>query len=288
MSLVLTDSKVDAKLLRRGKVRDVYDLGDKLLLVATDRLSAFDCILPTPIPDKGKLLTQCAAKWFELTKHIVPNHLISTSLKDIPVKLGPEYEGRVMLCKKADRVDAECVARGYVAGSGWKTYEQTGRLLDHTLPAGLREAGKLPNPIFTPATKNDEGHDENITRAKLAEAVGADTAKQLEELTLKLYDFASDFLAQRGLILADTKFEFGFVDGKLIVIDEMLTPDSSRVWDAKAYREGSSPASFDKQFVRDHLERTGWNKLPPAPALPPEIAEGTAERYREYLRLISR
>ncbi len=287
---VLTQSDIPGlKLLRRGKVRDVYDLGDKLLIVATDRLSAFDYILPTPIPEKGRILTQISGFWFKKTKGLVPNHFITDELPYIQkalgssVKLDPAlYDGRCTLAWKAERLDAECVARGYIAGSGWKEYRQTGRVCGHVLPAGLSEASKLPEPIFTPATKNDSGHDENISREKLAEMIGKDTALELERLTIKLYNYASSFLRERGLILADTKFEFGRKDGQLIVIDEMLTPDSSRVWSELRYKVGSSPASYDKQYVRDHLERVGWNKQPPVPELPAEVAEGTARRYNEF------
>ncbi len=296
MSSALTESKIEGlTLLRRGKVRDVYDLGDKLLLVATDRLSAFDHVLPTPIPEKGKLLTQISARWFKLTRDLVPNHLISADLAEIQrqlprgVRLDPaEYSGRATLCRKAQRLDVECVARGYISGSAWKEYQKTGRYLDHALPKGLKESSKLPQPIFTPAIKNDEGHDENVTREKIAALIGKETADELERLTLLLYDFAARRLEDRNLILADTKFEFGLVDGELILIDEMLTPDSSRVWDAKTYKPGGSPASFDKQFVRDYLEKIRWNKQAPAPALPKEIAEGTAQRYNAFLEAVSR
>jgi phosphoribosylaminoimidazole-succinocarboxamide synthase len=288
MSL-LTKSDIEGlTLLRRGKVRDVYDLGDKLLIVSTDRLSAFDCILPTPIPEKGVILTQISNFWFEKTRHLVPNHLIATDLAEIQkalpknVLLSPDFAGRTMLTWKAERIDVECVARGYLAGSGWKEYAQTGRVCGHALPPGLQEASALPEPIFTPATKNDTGHDQNISREECAKAVGLETMKELERLTLKLYSFAASFLRQRGLILADTKFEFGRHNGGLMLIDEALTPDSSRVWSERTYKQGTSPASYDKQFVRDHLERVGWNKLPPAPELPAEVAEGTARRYAEF------
>lgn len=277
-------------LLRRGKVRDVYDLGERLLIVASDRLSAFDAILPTPIPDKGKILTRAALFWFDLTKNIVPNHLISADYDAICAALPPGarldrawFDGRMMLVYKAKRIDAECVARAYLAGSGWKEYKSTGAVAGHSLPAGLKEADKLPTPIFTPATKADEGHDENITREALAEKVGDDLAKELERLTLSVFDVASKHLARRELILADTKFEFGFINGKLCLIDEILTPDSSRVWVKNDWKPGRSPDGFDKQFVRDWLERSGWNKRPPAPALPAEVVDGTLRRYRDFL-----
>jgi phosphoribosylaminoimidazole-succinocarboxamide synthase len=280
-------------LLRRGKVRDVYDLGERLLIVATDRISAFDHILPTPVPGKGRVLTQVSAFWFDKTTAIVPNHLLSADLpairRSLPsgISVSDEFSGRVTLAHKARRVDAECVVRGYLAGSGWKQYQQSGAVCGHKLPAGLREAERLPEPIFTPSTKAEQGHDENISRAQLADLVGADTARRLETAALKLYAFGADFLARRGVILADTKFEFGFLGEELIVIDEMLTPDSSRLWPAASYRPGSSPESFDKQFVRDHLERVRWDKTSPPPALPQDVVSGTARRYEEFLRIVT-
>ncbi|MBI4376836.1 MAG: phosphoribosylaminoimidazolesuccinocarboxamide synthase [Elusimicrobia bacterium] len=293
MNALLTESSIPGlKLWRRGKVRDVYELGERLLVVSTDRLSAFDHILPSPIPDKGKILTQVSAWWFAKTASLTPNHMISADLSEIKrlepklAGLGPDYEGRAMLVKKARRIDAECVVRGYLAGSGWKEYRRTGSVCGHALPQGLVEASRLPRPIFTPATKSDSGHDENISREQLAAAVGPAQAKELERLSLALYGFASDFLKERGIILADTKFEFGLLDGRLIVIDEMLTPDSSRLWPLAAYKPGSSPPSFDKQYVRDHLEKIGWDKNPPAPALPQDVIQGTAKRYEEFLRIL--
>lgn len=280
-------------LLRRGKVRDVYDLGDKLLIVASDRLSAFDVILPTPIPGKGKILTTAALFWFELTKNVVPNHLITADFSEIQrsagIKLDREwFDGRMMLVRKAKRIDAECVARAYLAGSGWKEYKATGMVGGHALPEGLLAASKLPEPIFTPATKADEGHDENISREKLAELIGTDLAKELERLTLAVFAKAAEHLGKRGLILADTKFEFGFIDGKLCLIDEILTPDSSRVWERKDWAPGKTPDGFDKQFVRDWLERSGWNKVAPAPALPADVVSGTLARYREFLAKVTK
>ena len=280
-------------LLRRGKVRDVYDLGEKLLIISTDRLSAFDHILPTPIPGKGQILTEISAYWFNATSPLVANHLISTDLKEIVkvlpagTRLGPEFSGRTMLAHKARRVDAECVVRGYLAGSGFKEYQKTGAVGGRKLPAGLLEATRLPEPIFTPSTKADEGHDENISRERLADIVGRETAGELERLSLLLYTAAANRLAIHGLILADTKFEFGFLGEKLIVIDEMLTPDSSRLWDTAAYKPGQTPESFDKQYVRDYLEKIAWDKNAPAPALPAEVVEGTVLRYREALRKIT-
>jgi phosphoribosylaminoimidazole-succinocarboxamide synthase len=279
------------KLLARGKVRDIYDLGDKLLIIATDRLSAFDVVLPTPIPEKGRVLTQMSAFWFQRTARIAPNHLISAEFKEIVrelprgVKLDPAlFDGRMMLVKKAKRLDAECVVRGYLAGSGWKEYQKTGAVCGHLLPKGLMEAEKLPEPIFTPSTKASVGHDQNITREEMAKIVGKEPAKELERLSLALYHAAGSYMEQCGLILADTKFEFGTLEGEIILIDEAVTPDSSRFWDIQHYRPGSSPESFDKQFVRDYLERIGWNKTPPGPALPADVVQGTSQRYREALR----
>jgi phosphoribosylaminoimidazole-succinocarboxamide synthase len=293
MGIETTAADIGLPLLRRGKVRDVYDLGERLLIVATDRISAFDHILPTPVPGKGRVLTEVSAFWFQKTTGIVPNHLVSTSLSDIRrglpagVALGEELSGRATLAHKARRVDAECVVRGYLAGSGWKEYQKTGAVCGRDLPAGLREADRLPEPIFTPSTKAEQGHDENISREQLADLVGADTARRLEAASLALYSFGADFLARRGVILADTKFEFGFLGDALIAIDEMLTPDSSRLWPANSYRPGASPESFDKQFVRDHLERVRWDKTSPPPALPPEVVSGTARRYEEFLRIVT-
>jgi len=280
------------KLLRRGKVRDVYDLGSKLLIVASDRLSAFDVVLPTPIPDKGKILTAAALFWFDLTKNVVANHLITADFdaiqKELPVQLDRNwFDGRMMLVHKAERIDAECVARAYLAGSGWKEYKATGKVGGHALPAGLKEADKLPSPIFTPATKADEGHDENISREKLAEMIGTDLTKKLEELTLRVFAVASEHLAKRDLILADTKFEFGDINGNLCLIDEILTPDSSRVWEKRDWKPGKTPDGFDKQFARDYLEKSGWNKQPPAPALPAGVIEGTLSRYRDFLKKVT-
>lgn len=277
-------------LLRRGKVRDVYDLHDKLLIVASDRLSAFDVVLPTPIPGKGKILTSAALYWFERTKDIIPNHLITADFDAIVSALGGAekldrdwFDGRMMLVRKADRIDAECVARGYLVGSGYNDYMIGGAVCGHVLPPGLQEADRLPEPIFTPATKAFEGHDQNITPAELAQAVGAPIAAELERLTLAIFNRAGQHMDSRGLILADTKLEFGFIDGKLTLIDEILTPDSSRVWEKSSWAPGKIPDGFDKQFVRDWLNRSDWDKRPPAPDLPAEIVEGTLSRYREFL-----
>jgi len=282
------------KLHRRGKVRDVYDLGRHLLLVATDRVSAFDHVLSPPIPGKGRILTEISTFWFHRTAGLVPNHLVSTDLDEI-ARLAPEaaldpalFSGRTTLARKARRIDVECVVRGYLAGSGWKDYQRSGTVCGHELTAGLELAARLPEPIFTPATKADTGHDENISRETLADIVGGELAKELESLSIRLYSEGAAYMETRGLLLADTKFEFGFIDDKLCVIDEMLTPDSSRFWDANTYRTGISPESFDKQFVRDHLEAVGWDKNPPVPKLPPEVVEGTTQRYREALTRLTR
>lgn len=274
----------------KGKVRDVYDLGDKLLIVATDRISAFDSILPTGIPGKGKILTQLSVFWFGLTEDIVPNHLVSTSTENYPEPLrayADQMKGRSMLVKKAERLDIECVVRGYLAGSGWKEYQAAGTLCGIPLPAGLNYADKLPQPIFTPAFKADSGHDENISRERMAALIGEDLTSRIVDISLALYQYAADYALERGVIIADTKFEFGLVDGELTIIDEVLTPDSSRFWDPATYIPGSSPQSYDKQFVRDYLEAIDWDKEPPAPGLPEDIVTHTADKYREVYRLIT-
>lgn len=271
----------DLPLLHRGKVRETYAVGDdRLLLVATDRLSAFDVVFDQPIPDKGRLLTQLSAYWFELLADIGPTHFVSVQTDALPAAAQmPELAGRTTLARRAERIDAECVVRGYLAGSGWAEYGRSGSVGGHELPSGLREAERLPEPIFTPSTKAEVGHDENITRSQLADMLGADLARSLEERSLALYAAGVARAEQVGLILADTKFEFGWIDGQLALIDEVLTPDSSRFWDAAAYAPGSSPASFDKQYVRDFVAGSGWNREPPAPRLPDEVIEGTRVRY---------
>jgi phosphoribosylaminoimidazole-succinocarboxamide synthase len=286
----LTQSEVPgATLFRRGKVRDVYEAGgDRLVIVASDRLSAFDVVLPTPIPDKGRVLTELSSFWFDRTERVVPNHLVSTDIDDFPdvFREVAELEGRAVLVKRCERIDVECVARGYISGSAWTEYKALGTVASEALPKDLQESQRLDQPIFTPATKAESGHDVNISRAQLSSMVGTELADQLEAVTLELYEKAHTYALGRGLILADTKFEFGFYDGKLTLIDEALTPDSSRYWDAASYKPGSSPASYDKQYVRDFLVRSGWNKEPPAPALPPDVVEGTSQRYREcYAKL---
>lgn len=281
------------KLLHRGKVRDVYEAGDnRLLIVATDRLSAFDCVLPTPIPGKGRVLTQLSLFWFDMLAKVVPNHLIATCVDDYPEefrKFRDRLEGRSMLVHKARMAPVECVARGYISGSGWKDYKKTGAICGIPLPQGLKESDRLPEPLFTPSTKAEVGHDENISFDAAAATVGSETAAKLKELTLKVYSTAADFALTKGIILADTKFEFGYVGDTMVLADEVLTPDSSRFWPADEYKPGGAQPSFDKQYVRDWLEASGWNKQPPAPALPDDVAERTGAKYREaYERLVGK
>ena len=273
-----------------GKVRDIYDLGDKLLIVASDRISAFDHILPTGIPDKGKILTRLSSFWFTKMESVVKNHVISTDVDDFDLDFGNDkevYRGRSMLVRKAEVVPVECVARGYLAGSAWRDYQETGSVCGVNLPAGLREADKLPEPIYTPATKATSGHDINIGFDEVARTVGEETARELKEKSLTIFERASEFAQQRGLILSDTKFEFGTIDGDLAVIDELLTPDSSRFWLSETYEPGHAQYGFDKQYVRDYLETTGWDKDSPPPPLPDGVVQGTRERYVEALRRIT-
>jgi phosphoribosylaminoimidazole-succinocarboxamide synthase len=271
---------------RRGKVRDTFDLGDgTLLMVATDRLSAFDVVLPTPIPDKGAILTQMSRWWFDRTDHIVPNHLRSDDPGSLPGEVPwDEWRQRSMRVARGERIDIECVVRGYLAGSGWKEYRQHGTLAGEALPAGLQNSSKLPELRFTPAAKNDDGHDENISRGQLADAVGSELARQLEDISIRLFEYAGEEAGRAGLILADTKFEFGWVDGELTLIDEVFTPDSSRFWEGTSYREGVDQPSFDKQFVRDYLETLDWDKTPPGPELPSDVVQHTRDKYREAAR----
>ena len=274
---------------RSGKVRDTYDLGDQLLMVASDRVSAFDVILPDAIPDKGRVLTMLSSWWFRQTDAIAPNHLLSTDVDDLPEAVQPYREvlrDRFMLVRKAERIDIECVVRGYLAGSGWAEYQRSRTVCGEQLPDGLVESSALPNPIFTPAAKVDDGHDENITFGEVERRVGKDVARRLRDASMALYAFAERKARQQGILIADTKFEFGLIDKQLIVIDEMLTPDSSRFWDASLYEPGRSQDSLDKQPIRDWLEASGWNKTPPAPPLPPGVIEATTRRYRSaYERL---
>jgi phosphoribosylaminoimidazole-succinocarboxamide synthase len=272
-----------------GKVRDVYAVGDDLLIVATDRISAFDCILPQGIPGKGRVLTQMSLFWFDLLKDLVPNHLISANVADFPAPLQAfhdQLEGRSMLVKRCRMEPVECVARGYVSGSGWKDYKRTGAICGIPLPAGLVESDRLPEPIFTPAAKATSGHDENISLDEVIATVGADTAALLRDLTLKIYARAASHAESRGIILADTKFEFGWHKGELLLGDEVLTPDSSRYWPRDSYQPGGAQKSFDKQFVRDYLETLTWDKQPPAPPLPDDVIAKTSEKYHDaYFRI---
>jgi phosphoribosylaminoimidazole-succinocarboxamide synthase len=279
---------VTAELHARGKVRDIYEAGpDSLVMVASDRISAFDVVLPTPIPRKGQVLTGLSLFWFEQVKDLVPNHLITADYREFPEGFRePELAGRAMLVKRADVVPIECVARGYLSGSGWKEYTRSGTVCGIELPSGLTESDRLPHPIFTPSTKATEGHDENITIEQAADLVGEGLARKLEELTLSIYERGAEIARERGIILADTKFEFGFADGELILIDEVMTPDSSRFWPADEYEPGHGQPSYDKQFVRDWLEEGDWNKEPPGPELPEEVVNGTSSRYCEaYVRI---
>lgn len=277
--------------LRSGKVREVFDLGENLLFVATDRISAFDCILPNAIPRKGEVLTRISSFWFEKLD-FVPNHLVTAHFRQFPEALKPfeaELAGRSMIVKKAQPLPVECVARGYLAGSGWKEYQESGTVCGHELPKGLRLGDRLPETLFTPSTKAQTGHDENITWRECRAILGDELALQARKWTIDLYEHGRAFAGQNGIIVADTKFEFGVLNGELVLIDECLTPDSSRFWPESEYAPGSSPPSFDKQFVRDYLETLDWNKQPPAPQLPAEIVQKTAEKYQEaYFRLTGR
>ncbi len=274
----------------RGKVRDVYSIGGKLLIVATDRISAFDYILATGIPDKGRVLTQLSIFWFDFLRDVTPTHFLTAQVGDYPQPL-PQYagqiEGRSMLVKRADMIEIECVARGYLSGSGWKEYQQQGTVCGIPLPAGLRESDKLSEPIFTPATKAQSGHDENVSFEHVVSLIGEDLAKRLRDLTLDIYARASKYAETKGIIIADTKFEFGFVGDQLVLGDEVLTPDSSRFWPADTYKPGGPQFSFDKQYVRDYLESIHWNKQPPAPGLPAEVAAKTGEKYRQAYRVLT-
>jgi len=288
---VVETSVSELNLVRRGKVRDVYAIDEeRLLIAATDRISAFDCILPTPIERKGEVLTAISQFWFSRLAHIVPNHLLTTRIEEMPQAVqnhADELRGRSMLVRRTDVFPVECVVRGYITGSGWKDYLRTGQVCGHQLPAGLRESEKLAEPIFTPATKAETGHDENISEKQMAEIVGDEVTTLLRDISLRIYKEASDYARERGIIIADTKFEFGRAgDGQAILIDEVLTPDSSRFWPADSYAVGQGQASFDKQYVRDYLETLDWNKQPPAPELPPEVAKATTARYLEAYELL--
>lgn len=286
---------LELKLMHKGKVRDLYSAGEKyLLIVSSDRISAFDFILPTPVPGKGALLNKISKFWFDRTGHIIKNHIVSTDIEEIRARVsapaGFDWEymrGRAMLVHRAKRVDFECVVRGYITGSGWKEYLKQGSVCGLKLPAGLKEAQKLPEPLFTPTTKADQGHDENVTFEVMAAALPSGLALTIKDTSLALYKFAAEHLERRGILLADTKFEFGLLDGELILIDEALTPDSSRFWDAAKYRTGTSPASYDKQYVRDWLEGSGWDKKSAPPGLPTEVVQGTLQKYEEALQKIA-
>jgi phosphoribosylaminoimidazole-succinocarboxamide synthase len=289
---LLQTSFSDLKLVRRGKVRDVYAVDDdSLLIVATDRISAFDCILPTPIERKGEVLTALSEFWFETLGHVVANHLIASRIDDMPEAVRRHADTlarRTMLVKRADVFPVECVVRGYLVGSGWKDYKRTGEVCGHKLPEGLQESAKLPEAIFTPSTKAEQGHDENITEDQVRDLIGEEQTARLRDTSLRLYTEAHEYARQRNIIIADTKFEFGLdQDGQLMLVDEVLTPDSSRFWPAESYEPGRSQPSFDKQYVRDYLETLDWDKKPPAPAIPPEVAGATTARYLEAYRLLT-
>ena len=291
-SHVLLDTKLDGlSLLRRGKVRDVYTAGDQLIMVATDRISAFDYVLGSGIPDKGRVLNQLSAFWFGRTGHIVKNHLISTDVDDYPdsaAAFRSQLEGRSSLVRRTEPIQVECVARGYISGSGWKDYKATGEVCGIKLPNGLRESDRLPEVLFTPATKAASGHDENISEATAATVVGAELLARLKKLTLELYAHGVAHAESKGIILADTKFEFGLTDtGELILIDEMMTPDSSRYWPKDTYSPGGPQPSFDKQYVRDYLESIKWNKQPPVPSLPNDVVENTRSKYLDAFRRLT-
>jgi phosphoribosylaminoimidazole-succinocarboxamide synthase len=274
----------------RGKVRDVYRVGDNLLIIATDRISAFDYILATGIPDKGRVLTQLSIFWFDFLRDVTPTHFLTANVDEYPAPLAQfrdQLEGRSMLVKRANMIEIECVARGYISGSGWKEYQQQGTVCGIKLPAGLRESDKLPEPIFTPATKAQTGHDENVSFEHVVSLIGAELATRLRDLTLDIYGRAARYAETKGIIIADTKFEFGFVGDELVLGDEVLTPDSSRFWPAETYKPGGAQFSFDKQYVRDYLESIHWNKQPPAPPLPAEVAAKTGEKYREAYRILT-
>jgi phosphoribosylaminoimidazole-succinocarboxamide synthase len=291
MTAILLDTTLPNR-THRGKVRDTYDLGDgRLLIVATDRISAFDVVLPTGIPDKGAVLTQMSEFWFDLTEAVVPNHMLrladGTEADNLPFALPPELRGRSMIVRKAQRLDVECIARGYITGSAWAEYKETGRVCGVPMPAGMIESEAFPEPIFTPTTKAEVGHDMNMSHQQLVDLIGEEAENAIRLRTLALYQYAARYARERGIIIADTKFEFGIVDGEPIVIDEVLTPDSSRFWPADQYQPGRGQPSFDKQFVRDWLTESGWNREPPAPELPQDIVEKTSARYHEAYRRLS-
>jgi phosphoribosylaminoimidazole-succinocarboxamide synthase len=288
--VLLETNFFDLRLRGRGKVRDIYELGDDLLFIATDRISAFDCILGSGIPCKGRVLTQTSLFWFDFLKDLIPSHVVTADLRKYPSRLAmlnTFLDGRSMIVKKAKMVEVECVARGYLSGSAWKEYQALGAICGIKLPLGLRESERLPEPIFTPATKAQTGHDENVSFEQIASQIGTDLAARLRDLTLTIYSRAAAYAGERGLILADTKFEFGFIGDELVLADEALTPDSSRYWPADGYAPGGPQPSFDKQYVRDYLETLHWNKRPPAPKLPAEVIGKTSEKYQEAYRRLT-
>jgi phosphoribosylaminoimidazole-succinocarboxamide synthase len=289
--MLLTQTNLsDIKFHSRGKVRDIYDLGDSLLFIATDRISAFDVVLPTAIPGKGKILTLMSLFWFDMFSDLLPNHVITHNVDEYPEPLQSfrdQLQDRSLLVRRAEVFQVECVVRGYLAGSGWKDYQRTGSVCGIPLSEGLRESDKLPQPIFTPSTKAATGHDENISEARAAEIVGSDVTRRLGELSVEIYERAAEYALDRGIIICDTKFEFGLIGGEIAIVDEMLTPDSSRFWPAADYEPGAAQASFDKQFVRDYLEQVGWDKKPPGPELPADVVEATSAKYREAYTLLT-
>ncbi len=285
-----TTNFIGVDFFKRGKVRDVYSVGDKLLVISTDRISCFDVVLPTCIPDKGQVLTRISMFWFEFTKDIIPNHFLTANIKDYPDKLqkyADELRGRSMLVKKASPIPVECIVRGYLSGSGWKEYQKQQSICGIKLPQGLKESDKLPEPIFTPSTKEDAGHDINVSQAFVEKAIGKDITEKLQKTSIALYNKASSYAESKGIIIADTKFEFGMYNGEMILIDEVLTPDSSRFWPKNQYKPGGPQPSFDKQFVRDYLETLDWDKTPPAPELPDDIVYKTREKYVQAFEMLT-
>lgn len=290
MSVIIETNFTDLKLFKKGKVRDVYEVENKLLIVATDRISAFDAVLPTPIPEKGQILTKICVFWFNLTKHIIENHFITDKVFEFPQAVQKYKEvlsGRSMMVKKVTPIPVECVVRGWLAGSGWKEYQENRTVCGIKLPEGLIEAAKLPQPIFTPTTKAHEGHDMPLTYSEVENIVGKEVAQFLELKSIELYKFATEYMEEKGVIVADTKFEFGITDDEIVLIDELFTPDSSRYWPLSDYKPGGAQKSFDKQFVRDYLEHIGWDKKPPAPELPPDVTRKTKEKYLEIEKILS-
>jgi len=294
MALPPAYSKIELKevpLMKRGKVRDIFDLGDKLLMVASDRVSAFDVVLPNPIPYKGIVLNSISVFWFKKTEHIVKNHLITDNVDEFPVKLSPEekriLKGRSSLVKKGEMIEVECVVRGYLDGSGWRSYKETGKLFDITLPEGMKQGDKLPEPVFTPTTKATTGHDEYIGFEEVKNRLGVEIANYLRDKSIELYNFAAEYLMERGLILADTKFEYANIDGEIVLADELFTPDSSRFWDMNEYNPGGAQPSFDKQYIRDWLTSQPWDKTPPAPELPEEVIKKSMEKYLNAYKLVT-